>query len=208
MAHVASVNVGPTRDVPWGTLKRSAIDKRPVDGSVAIGPLGLEGDEIADTVHHGGVDQAVYVYAAEDLQAWAEELGRELVPGQFGENLTTTGLDVQDSRLGERWRVGTAVLEVCDVRIPCSVFQGFLDEPQWVRRFVARGVPGAYLRVVEPGTVAAGDRVEVLERRPHDLTVAVAFRAQTMERHLLPDLLAEPRISTKIRRRAQGRQRA
>lgn len=208
MAHVASVNVGPTRDVPWGTLKRSAIDKRPVDGSVAIGPLGLEGDDIADTVHHGGVDQAVYVYAAEDLQAWAEELGRELVPGQFGENLTTTGLDVQDSRLGERWRVGTAVLEVCDVRIPCSVFQGFLDEPQWVRRFVARGVPGAYLRVVEPGTVAAGDRVEVLERRPHDLTVAVAFRAQTMERHLLPDLLAEPRISTKIRRRAQGRQRA
>ncbi|WP_344326422.1 MOSC domain-containing protein [Aeromicrobium halocynthiae] len=208
MAHVASVNVGPTRDVPWGTLKRSAIDKRPVDGSVAIGPLGLEGDDIADTVHHGGVDQAVYVYAAEDLQAWAEELGRELVPGQFGENLTTTGLDVQDSRLGERWRVGTAVLEVCDVRIPCSVFQGFLDEPQWVRRFVARGVPGAYLRVVEPGTVAAGDRVEVLERRPHDLTVAVAFRAQTMERHLLPDLLAEPRISTKIRRRAQSRQRA
>ncbi|GAA2076364.1 MOSC domain-containing protein [Aeromicrobium halocynthiae] len=202
------MNVGPTRDVPWGTLKRSAIDKRPVDGSVAIGPLGLEGDDIADTVHHGGVDQAVYVYAAEDLQAWAEELGRELVPGQFGENLTTTGLDVQDSRLGERWRVGTAVLEVCDVRIPCSVFQGFLDEPQWVRRFVARGVPGAYLRVVEPGTVAAGDRVEVLERRPHDLTVAVAFRAQTMERHLLPDLLAEPRISTKIRRRAQSRQRA
>lgn len=208
MAHVASVNVGPTRDVPWGTLKRSAIDKRPVDGSVGIGPLGLEGDEIADTQHHGGLDQAVYVYAAEDLQAWAEELGRELVPGQFGENLTTSGLDVQGSRLGERWKVGTAVLEVCDVRIPCSVFQGFLDEPQWVRRFVARGVPGAYLRVVEPGAVAAGDRVEVLERRSHDLTVAVAFRAQTTERHLLADLLAEPRVSAKIRRRAQGLQRA
>ncbi len=203
-----SVNVGPTRDVPWGSLKRSAIDKRPVEGPVGIGPLGLEGDEIADTEHHGGIDQAVYVYAAEDLQAWAADLGRDLVPGQFGENLTTSGLDVQDSRLGDRWRVGTALLEVCDVRIPCSVFQGFLDEPQWVKRFTLRGVPGAYLRVVEPGVVTAGDRIEVVERRPHDLTVAMAFRALTTQRHLLADLLAEPRISAKIRRKAEAPRRA
>lgn len=202
MAHVASVNVGPTRDVPWGTLKRSAIDKRPVDGPVGIGPLGLDRDEIADTEHHGGIDQAVYAYAVEDLQSWAVDLGRELGPGQFGENLTTSGLDVQQSRLGDRWRVGTALLEVCDVRIPCSVFQGFLDEPQWVKRFTLRGVPGAYLRVVEPGVVTAADRIDVVERRPHDLTVATAFRALTTQRDLLPDLLAEPRVSAKIRSKA------
>ena len=201
-AEVLSVNVGPTRDVPWGSLKRSAIDKRPAAGPVTIGPLGLEGDEIADAEHHGGLDQAVYAYAAEDLQWWALDLERELEPGQFGENLTTSGLDVQGSRLGDRWRVGTAVLEVCDVRIPCSVFQGFLDEPQWVKRFTSRGVPGAYLRVVEPGVVTAGDHIDVLERRTHDLTVAMAFRALTTQRDLLPDLLAEPRISAKIRSRA------
>lgn len=203
-----SVNVGRVADVPWGSLKRSAIDKRPVDGPVRIGPLGLERDEIADTEHHGGVDQAVYVYAAEDLRSWAEDLGRELAPGQFGENLTTRGLDVQGSRLGDRWRVGTAVLEVCDVRIPCSVFQGFLDEPQWVKRFTLRGVPGAYLRVVEPGVVTAGDQVDVVERRTHDLTVGKAFRALTTQRHLIPDLLAEPRISAKIRRKAEAPRRA
>lgn len=190
--------------MPWGNLKRSAIDKRPVQGPVRVDRLGLEGDEVADTEHHGGIDQAVYAYAAEDLEAWSVELGRELVPGQFGENLTTVGLDVQGSRLGDRWRIGTALLEVCDVRIPCSVFQGFLDEQQWVKRFTLRGVAGAYLRVVEPGVVSTGDPIDVVERRPHDLTVAMAFRALTTQRHLLADLLAEPRVSAKIRRRAGG----
>lgn len=190
--------------MPWGNLKRSAIDKRPVQGPVRVDRLGLEGDEVADAEHHGGIDQAVYAYAAEDLEAWSVELGRELVPGQFGENLTTVGLDVQGSRLGDRWRIGTALLEVCDVRIPCSVFQGFLDEQQWVKRFTLRGVAGAYLRVVEPGVVSTGDPIDVVERRPHDLTVAMAFRALTTQRHLLADLLAEPRVSAKIRRRAGG----
>lgn len=206
--HVESVNAGKVVDVPWGQLKRSAIDKRPVEGPVAVRALGLEGDEIADLEHHGGRDQAVYAYAAEDLAAWSDLLGRELRPGQFGENLTLRGLDVQGARLGERWAVGTTVLEVSGVRIPCSVFQGFLDEPRWVKRFTQEGVPGAYLRVVTEGHVQAGDAVEVVERRDHDLTVASAFRALTTERDRLPELAAEPRVSASVRRRIEDRRDA
>lgn len=200
-AHVVSVNVGKVVDVPWGKLGRSGIDKRPVRGPVPVHRLGLEGDEIADTKHHGGPDQAVYAYAAEDLERWSELAGRTFVAGQFGENLTTRGVDVQEARLGERWVVGTTLLEVCDVRIPCAVFQGFLDEPRWVRRFAEQGVPGAYLRVVREGVLQAGDRVEVVERRGHDLTVGAAFRALTTDRDRLLRFQEEPRISAKIARR-------
>ncbi len=204
-AVVESVNIGRVVDVPWGSLKRSGIDKRPVDGVVRVHALGVGGDEIADLEHHGGRDQAVYAYAAEDLQTWSGLIGRTLRPGEFGENLTTRGLDVQNARLGERWRVGTVVLEVCDVRIPCSVFQGFLDEPRWVKRFAEHGVPGAYLRVVTEGVLAAGDAVDVVERREHDLTVGRVFRALTTERELLPSLAQEPRASVKIRRKVEAR---
>jgi MOSC domain-containing protein YiiM len=199
-AHLLSVNVGRVVDVPWGSLKRSGIDKRPVHGPVRVHRLGLDGDEIADTKHHGGPDQAVYAYAAEDLEDWSQVAGRSFRAGQFGENLTTRGLDVQHARLGERWAVGTTLLEVCDVRIPCSVFQGFVDEPRWVRRFTERGVVGAYLRVVREGVLSAGDEVRVVETRDHDLTVAATFRALTTERHRLPSFQAEPRVSAKIAR--------
>ncbi|MFY0406195.1 MOSC domain-containing protein [Solicola sp. PLA-1-18] len=191
--HVASVNVAAAQDVPWGTLRRSAIDKRPVGGPVRVGPLGLEGDEQADRRHHGGVVKAVYAFAGEDLDDWADELGRPLTPGTFGENLTTRGVDVTQARIGERWRIGTAVLEVASVRMPCSVFAGFTGEPQWVRRFTQRGRPGAYLRVVETGEPRAGDDVQVVEQRHHDVTVGLMFRAVTGERHLLPRLLEEER---------------
>lgn len=201
MAVVESVNVGRTVDVPWGQLRRSAIDKRPVAGAVRVHPLGLEGDEIADLVNHGGPDQAVYAYAREDLAWWGEQLGRGLRPGQFGENLTTSGIDLTQVRAGDRWRVGTALLEVSGVRIPCSVFQGFLDERQWVRRFTQGLRPGPYLRVVEEGVVRAGDAVEVVERRDHEITVELLFRALTTERDLIGLLAAEPRIDPFVRRR-------
>lgn len=198
-ANLVSVNVGRVVDVPWGSLRRSGIDKRPVEGPVRVHRLGLEGDEIADVVHHGGPDQAVYAYAVEDLDAWSAEAGRTFRPGQFGENLTTRGLDLQGARMGDRWRVGDALLEVCGVRIPCSVFQGFLDEPRWVRRFTERGVAGAYLRVLEEGTVRAGDGVVAEEVRDHDLTVAATFRALTTERHRLPSFQGETRLSASLR---------
>ncbi len=202
MAVLESVNVGRTVDVPWGQLRRSAIDKRPVGGPVHVGTLGLEGDEIADLVNHGGADQAVYAYAGEDLEDWAEQLGRDLVPGQFGENLTTRGIDLTlEAHAGDRWRIGGALLEIAGVRIPCSVFQGFLDERQWVRRFTQRRLPGPYLRVLEEGPITAGDTIEVVEQRDHGITVDVLFRALTTERQLIPELAAEPRIASFVARR-------
>lgn len=199
MAHLEAVNIGTIRPTEFGQLKRTAMDKRPVSGPVRIEPLGLVGDEIADLNHHGGTDQAVYAFAREDYRHWEHERGGPLRAGSFAENLTTVGLDIQNARLGERWRVGECLLEVTGVRIPCAVFAGFVDEPQWVRRFTKHGVPGAYLRVIEPGTVQAGDPIEIAETRPHDLTVGYAFRAATTEPGWLPALAEEPRIGRSLR---------
>lgn len=205
VAHLEAVNVGGIRPTGFGTLGRTAIDKRPVQAAVRIGLSGPEGDQIADLKHHGGPDQAVYAFAREDYAYWEAELGRSLAPGAFGENLTTVGLDVQNARLGERWRVGGCLLEVTYVRIPCAVFAGFVDEPHWVRRFTEHGVPGAYLRVLQPGTVAAGDPIEVVETRPHDLTVGYAFRALTTQPELLPTLAGEERMGARLREKLERR---
>ena len=198
-AQVVSVNVGQIRTLAGERPRRSAIDKRSVPGAVAVHSLGLVGDAQADHKNHGGVDQAVYAFAAEDMARWAQRLERPLQPGQFGENLTTRGLDVNEARIGERWRVGSVVLEVADVRIPCSVFQQWLGEPRWVRRFTEEGRPGAYLRVIEPGELRAGDEIAVVEHRAHDVTVGMVFRALTSDRTLLPRLLEEPRLAAAAR---------
>jgi MOSC domain-containing protein YiiM len=152
--------------------------------------VGLAGDRVFDVKHHGGDDQAVYAYAREDLDVWERELGRDLVNGSFGENLTTTGIDVNAALLGERWRIGSAVLEVSCPRIPCATFAGWLAEKGWLRSFTRAALPGPYLRVVEPGTLTAGDPVTVLARpADHRVTVAMSFRALTTEPELLPLLL-------------------
>ncbi|BBC94161.1 MOSC domain-containing protein [Streptomyces griseofuscus] len=196
-----SVNVGQARPVPYtshpGGL--TGIDKRPVEGPVMVsapGPKGtagsgLAGDTVCDLKHHGGDDQAVYAFAREDLDDWERELGRTLANGCFGENITTGGLDVSGALIGERWRIGPAVvLQVTSGRIPCRTFQGHLGEPGWVRRFTRKAATGAYLRVIEPGEIRAGDAVEILHRPGHGVTAAMEFRATTTERELLPRLLA------------------
>ncbi|MFI8190710.1 MOSC domain-containing protein [Streptomyces sp. NPDC085946] len=196
-----SVNLGRAKAVPYTDHPDgvTGIDKRPVDGPVrvaapgpkGVGASGLAGDAVCHTRHHGGDDQAVYAMAREDLREWERELGRELADGAFGENLTTQGLDVSGALIGERWRIGSrVVLEVTSGRIPCRTFQGHLGEKGWVRRFTERGAPGAYLRVIEPGEIRAGDPVEIVHRPDHDVTVALQFRAATTERTLLPRLLA------------------
>ncbi|UQS26416.1 MOSC domain-containing protein [Amycolatopsis thermalba] len=194
---VLSVNIGSKREVREADLGVTGIDKRPVEGPVAVaapgprgvGGSGVTGDVICDLRHHGGDDQAVYAYAREDLDVWAEELGRDLPPGVFGENLTTMGLDVTGALIGERWRIGESlVLEVTSPRIPCRTFAGWLGERGWVKTFTRRAVPGAYLRVLEPGPVQAGDAVTVLSRPGHGVTIGTAFRAFTTEPALLADL--------------------
>lgn len=166
----------------------TGIDKRPVHGPVSVSAPGrkgvagsaLAGDTIGDKRHHGGNDQAVYAFAREDLDFWANVLNRELPAGAFGENLTTYGIDVNGARIGERWRIGPdAVLEVNSARIPCRTFAGWLGEQGWVKRFTAAAAPGAYLRVIEPGQVRAGDAVEIVHRPDHDVTVSMLFRALT-----------------------------
>ncbi|PAZ17883.1 MOSC domain-containing protein [Streptomyces sp. SA15] len=195
-----SVNLGRATAVPYADQPEglTGIDKRPTDGPVrvaapgpkGIGASGLAGDSVCDTRHHGGDDQAVYAVAREDLDDWERELGRPLASGAFGENLTTEGLDVSGARIGERWRVGAeVVLEVTSGRIPCRTFQEHVGERGWVKRFTQKGAPGAYLRVIRPGEVRAGDPIEIVHRPDHDVTVALQFRAVTTERQLLPRLL-------------------
>ena len=196
-----SVNLGSRTHVPYTDHPEgvTGIDKRPTDAAVrvsapgakGIGASGLAGDEVCDTRHHGGDDQAVYAVAREDLDDWERELGRTLTAGVFGENFTTLGVDVSGALIGERWRVGPeVVLEVTSGRIPCRTFQAHLGEERWVKRFTAQGAPGAYLRVIEPGEVRAGDTIEILHRPDHEVTVALQFQAVTTRRELLPRLLA------------------
>jgi MOSC domain-containing protein YiiM len=174
--------------VPDRKPQRTGIDKSPVAGRVAVRPLGLDGDVQVNRRHHGGEGQAVYAYAQEDADFWIAELGRELPPGRFGENLRTSRLDLRNAVLGERWRVGTALFEVTACRIPCANFERFWGVPQLVRRFTARGASGAYLRVLETGDVGAGDTVEVVSRPDHGVTVGLLFRATTTQRRRLPEI--------------------
>ena len=160
----------------------TAIDKRPVQGQVAVHDLGLSGDVQADRSDHGGRDQAVYAYSQESADVWAERLGRDVVPGLFGENLRTAGVDVDGAVIGERWQVGSAVvLEVTSPRIPCSTFGRHLGQESWPRRFTEVGLPGAYLRVVQRGRLAAGDPVRVVHRPGHGVTVARWFAGGTAQ---------------------------
>jgi MOSC domain-containing protein YiiM len=208
-ANVHSVNHGKVFEAAWaGRLRRTAIDKRPVTQAVAVGEFGVVGDEQADVKYHGGPDKAVYAFAREDLDRWEQVLGRSLHDGQFGENLTTSGIDVNEALVGERWRVGEALLEVCSVRIPCRVFANWLQEQGWVRRFTADARPGPYLRVVEPGLVAAGDPI-VVERRPtHELTISTVFQAMTTRADLLPLLLEVPELEDDLADQARRQLRA
>ncbi|UWP81757.1 MOSC domain-containing protein [Dactylosporangium fulvum] len=216
MAYLLSVNVGTPAPTDHSDVPTTSIDKRPVAGPVEIsapGPrgtaaTGVAGDTVCDLNHHGGPDQAVYAYAREDLAWWAGELGRELPGGIFGENLTTSGLDVTGALIGERWRIGDdVVLEVSAPRIPCRTFAGWLEEPAWVKRFTARAAPGAYLRVVHPGRIQAGNEVHVVRSPAHDVTIGVAFRALTIESELLPRLLAAAELPERTKEKVRARLR-
>ncbi len=206
-ALVRSINTGRPREAAWAAIGRTAIDKQPVTGPVEVGELGIEGDQVGDTVHHGGRDQAVYAFAREDLDAWSEVLGEPVRDGAFGENLTTTGIDVNEAEVGERWRIGGPdgpVLEVASIRTPCNDFKAWMgrggyDNRAWVRRFAEVGRPGPYLRVLVPGRMSAGDPLEVVHRPGHGVTVSTMFRALHGRPELLPALLVIDGLTTKAR---------
>jgi MOSC domain-containing protein YiiM len=206
---IESVNVGVPKPYA-GKTGRSGIDKIPTAEPVAVtvpgwGGSGLAGDEIVDKPNHGGPDQAVYGYAREDLEVWAERLGRPIRGGWFGENLTTAGLDVTGAVAGEIWRVGSTVLQVTCPRIPCATFTDQVGRDHWSTEFIRHGVPGAYLRVLRPGEVRAGDEVTVTDRPDSPVTIGVMFRAMTVEPDLLRLLLDAPLVPEDIRALAARR---
>jgi MOSC domain-containing protein YiiM len=208
MAQVLSVNVGKVRDAPWAGIGRTAMDKQPVTRTVQVHRLGLDGDQIGDTVYHGGADQAVYAFAREDLDWWEVELGREIRNGQFAENLTTRGMDINEAEVGERWLIGSAVFEVAMVRIPCNDFKSWqrlngYDATAWTKRFALVARPGPYLRVIQEGEIRAGDNLDVVHQPGHGVTVSTMFRALTTDLSLLPELLRVDNLARRARRKAE-----
>jgi MOSC domain-containing protein YiiM len=216
VAKVLTVNLAHPRENPDVGSPATGIDKRPTDEAVVVrapGPMhggsgsGLIGDWIGNTQVHGGDDQAVYAYARTDLDNWERELDREIGNGAFGENLTTDGVDVTGARIGERWQVGSdgLVLEVARPRIPCRTFAAWLAIQGWIKTFTNAAIPGAYLRVITPGTVRAGDSIVVVDRPDHDVTIGLVFRAMTVESELLPWILAADTLPDPIRQQARRR---
>jgi MOSC domain-containing protein YiiM len=204
---------------PDGAAPGTGIDKRPADGAVSVrapGPMrsghgsGIVGDVIGNRRLHGGDDQAVYAYAREDLDAWEVRLGRDLTNGLFGENITTVGIDVTGAVIGERWRVGSdgLLLEVTSPRTPCKTFAKRLGIAGWIKTFTHGGTPGAYLRVLTPGTIRGGDSVEVVERPEHGVTVGSVYNALMLEPRLLPDVLAADALADVVKKRARRHTRS
>ena len=195
------------RDSGTRRVTRTAIDKRPVDGPVRVTTTGLVGDRVCDTEYHGGPFKAVYAYQEDEAQRWASELGRELPPGWFGENLRLDGIAATDAVIGERWRIGTTELEVTSPRTPCGTFGVWAAEPRWVKRFSERADTGAYLRVVTEGSVTAGDTVQRIHVPGHGVTVRDLFTGRDPERFVA--LLEQqenlsPTVADKARRRIAG----
>jgi len=198
---VLSVNVGTVREFEYiGRPAKSAIWKFPVVGRITARGVNLAGDDQADRKAHGGPDKAVYAYAVEDARWWEQEIGRSLAYGEFGENLTTESIEVNDAFIGERWEIGTTVLEVSEPRVPCWRLGVRMNDKMFPRRFTEALRPGAYLRIVVEGDVGAGDEIRVVERPGHDLTIRDVFRIYTRDRHEVDRLLAVPRMSESWRR--------
>lgn len=191
-----SVNVGTPRTFEFdGRAVKSAIWKSPVVGRVAARGVNLEGDDQADRKAHGGPDKAIYAYAVEEVRWWERELGRSLEHGQFGENLTTEGIDMNEAAVGERWEVGTALLEVCEPRVPCWRLAVRMDDKGFVRRFTEALRPGAYLRILVEGFVGSGDEIRVVDRPHHGVTIRDVFRIYTRDRQEAERLLTVPGLS-------------
>jgi MOSC domain-containing protein YiiM len=200
VARLVSVNVGTPAQISVrrGRALMSAIGKHPLEGRVRVEGVNLAGDDQADRRVHGGPDKAVYAYASEDTAWWASELGRELVPGMFGENLTTAGVDVSGAVIGERWRVGSVELEVSQPRLPCAKLGLRFGDPMMVRHFGEANRPGAYLRIGTEGELGAGDAIELLARPEHGVTVALVSRAILLDPSLRARAGSAPELAESL----------
>ena len=205
---VVSVNVGRSRPVERdGKPASTAIWKSPVKARVATHGVNLAGDEQADRAVHGGYDKAVYAYSIEDTRWWEAELGRAIGRGGFGENLTVEGLDLVASVVGERWHVGTAVLEVSEPRLPCWKLGLRMGDASFPQRFTRAARPGTYLRIVDAGDIGAGDAVRVASRPDHGFTIGDIWRVYHRDRRDAGVLLEVPELGESWRQWAEGRVR-
>jgi MOSC domain-containing protein YiiM len=203
-ARVLSVNVGGVRRFDYlGRPAQSAIWKSPVSGRVAARGVNLAGDRQADLEAHGGFDKAVYAYSVEDQRWWEREIGRPLAYGEFGENLNTEGMELNEALVGERWQIGSALFEVSEPRIPCWRLAVRMNDEAFPRRFTKALRPGTYLRIVGEGDVGAGDEIRVMLKPDHGLTVRDVFRIYTHDRDEVSRLLAIPQLSESWREWAE-----
>jgi MOSC domain-containing protein YiiM len=203
---VLSVNV--THSVhtgEWtGSEGKTGIDKRAVEGPVTFANEEVTGDVIVDRNHHGGFDQAVYAYSREDADWWQKQLGITIDNGRFGENLTTSGIDVNQALVGERWKIGSTILEVSQPRIPCRVFAGFWQRPTLIKEFMESGKPGTYLRIIQEGQINAGDVIELVSKPDHQITIADLYAAKNGERSKVQEIAAVKELSIKYQEWAQS----
>jgi MOSC domain-containing protein YiiM len=201
MGRLVSVNVG--LPAPIGMHRGKAVlsghVKAPVEGPVRVEGVNLVGDGQADLRVHGGPDKAVYAYAEEDTAWWAGELGRDLGPGAFGENLTVRGVDCSHAVIGERWRIGDVLLEVCQPRLPCFKLGLVHEDAKMLKRFAQASRPGAYLRIVTEGSLAAGAEIDVIDRPSHGVTIRLVSDAMLLDEDLLPRTLAAPQLAAGLR---------
>jgi len=203
---VESLNVGMPRPVEVnGHTVLTAIWKHPAPGRVPLRGVNFEGDGQADRTVHGGPDKAVYAYAREDIDWWEGELGGALGEAPFGENLTVSGLPVSEAVIGEKWALGSALLQVAQPRLPCFKLGLRMGDPRFLKRFAAARRPGAYLRVLRDGDIAAGDQIEVTDCPAHGVTSALVSRALLGERWLLEPALAAEELPEELRAWMQER---
>jgi MOSC domain-containing protein YiiM len=200
-ARVLSINITSiVHEGEWtGSEGRTGIDKRSVSGPIEFKNDGVAGDRIIDTNAHGGYDQAVYAYAREDAQWWESEINEVIPAGRFGENLTTEGIDVNAALVGEKWKIGSVILEVSQPRIPCRVFAGFWKRATLIKDFTQAGRPGTYLRIIQEGTAQAGDAIEVIYKPGHSIRISDLFAAKSGERSKINEIKVVPQLSVEFK---------
>ncbi len=206
---VVSVNVGQPRDVEWhGRLVRTSIWKEPVTGTIGVTTLNIDGDRQSDLSVHGGRDKAVYAYPSEHYDDWRRELERpDLLPGAFGENLTTEGIVEDEIRIGDRLRVGSVEFEVVQPRTPCYKLGIRFGRDDLIKRFLDSGRTGFYLAVIREGSLTAGDAIELALPAEHDVTVAdvaAAIAGGRADQNLLRRVIAVPALPAGLRAHFEG----
>ena len=205
--HLLSINIGQKRTQSKGSEKETTgIYKLPVQEPIEIKSLGIQSDFICDQKNHGGPDQAIYIYGMPDYEWWSKELGKQLAPGTFGDNLTVSELESAHFNIGDRLHVGSVILEVSAPRIPCSTLAARMGDPQFVKKYRQAERPGLYCRVIQEGTVKTGNEVKLERYAGETLSILQMFRdyydnnksEETLRLHLRAPIAIRARKETEV----------